>query len=214
MTSALLWDHDGVLVDTERLYLKATREQLAKVGIELSDELYRRYLLVDGTGAFHLAEQRGVPAEEINALKALRNRRYSELLASEPLLFPGVLALLKALARRYRMAIVTSSLREHFDTIHRTTGLPDFFELILTRECYERSKPDPEPYLTALTRMGLRAEQCLVIEDSERGLRAAKAAGLRCWVLPSSLTRGSSFEAADRLLDSHEQLFAALSSEL
>lgn len=108
------------------------------------------------------------------------------------------------------MAIVTSSQREPFDCIHRRGGILRHFELVLTREAYARSKPDPEPYLTALSRLGLPADECLVIEDSERGLRAAKAAGLRCWVVPSALTRGSRFEAADRVLADLNELRAAL----
>jgi HAD superfamily hydrolase (TIGR01509 family) len=210
MTVALLWDHDGVLVDTEGLYFQATREMLAKVDVTLTSELYRQYLLVEGTGAWHLAEQRGVSPSEIQALRAQRNLRYAQLLAQGDVLVPGVLPVLASLARRYRMAIVTSSQRDHFATIHRATGLPQHFELVLTRGDYVHSKPAPEPYLTALTRMQLRAEQCLVIEDSERGLRAACAAGLRCWVVPSQLTQGSSFSGAERTFANLAELCEAL----
>ena len=104
------------------------------------------------------------------------------------------------------MAIVTSSHRAHFEAIHRSTGLPQFFEFVLAREDYGLSKPDPEPYLSAVARLGLSAGECLVIEDSERGLRAAKAAGLTCWVIPSALTASSNFAAADRRFDSLAEL--------
>ncbi len=69
------------------------------------------------------------------------------------------------------------------------------------REDYGQSKPSPEPYLTAMQRNGLAAEECLVIEDSERGLRAALAAGLRCIVIPQGMTRGMDFTGALRQLD-------------
>ena len=214
MLQALLWDHDGVLVDTERLYFQATRELMAEAGVQLTEADYRRYLLVAGTGAWHLAAARGVPEVEIAALRRRRDQRYESLLRAEEVLIPGVLPLLAALQARVRMAIVTSSKRAHFDAIHERTGLPKHFELILAREDYARSKPDPEPYRTALERMRLSPEQCLVIEDSERGLIAAKAAGLRCWVVPSDLTRDSRFELADGRFESLSALSEALSALL
>ena len=65
----------------------------------------------------------------------------------------------------------------------------------------EEAKPAPEPYLRAVERLALAPERCLVVEDSERGLRAAKAAGLVCWVVPSELTRGGRFGDADAVLE-------------
>jgi HAD superfamily hydrolase (TIGR01509 family) len=210
MVRALLWDHDGVLVDTERLYFQATRELLASVGAVLDEATYRRLFLVAGTGAWHLAHERGCSEAEIAQLKRRRGERYTELLLTEQVLIPGVLALLAELRARFRMAIVTSSHREHFDAIHRHTGLPALFEFVLAREDYGSSKPDPEPYLTAVSKIGLPASECLAIEDSERGLRAAKAAGLDCWVIPSELTRHSDFARADRRFDNLAELRLAL----
>lgn len=206
----LLWDHDGVLVDTEGLYFRATHETLQSVGVSLSSEQYRQLFLVGGNGAWHLAEQHGVASQQLVQLKRQRNERYRQLLVQQDVLFPGALSLLSALAPHYRMAIVTSTLREHFDAIHERSGLPDYFELILTRGDYVLAKPAPEPYLTAMAKLGVTAAECLVIEDSERGLRAAKAAGLSCWVLPSPLTTGSSFHGAERTLRDLAELRDAL----
>lgn len=207
---ALLWDHDGVLVDTERLYFQANREVLAGVGATLSEADYRYYLLVAGTGTWHLAAARGCSAAEIAELKHRRDERYQELLRGEDVTIPGVAELLAELHPRVRMAIVTSSRRADFDTIHARTTLTRHFELILAREDYRAAKPDPEPYATAVGRLGLHASECLVIEDSERGLSAAKAAGLTCWVIPSSLTRDSDFSTADRRFEDLRSLRRSL----
>ena len=212
MWQAILWDHDGVLVDTERLYFQATREMLAQTGVELTAADYRRYLLVANTGAWHLAAERGYDEVAIAALRVRRDERYRNLRLDGDLVIPGVPELLARLHALTRMAVVTSSKRVHFEAIHTRTGLTRFFELILTREDYGASKPDPEPYRNALPRLGLRAAQCLVLEDSERGLSAAKTAGLPCWVVPSALTRDSSFALADRRFDSYEDLHNALLS--
>lgn len=197
---AILFDNDGVLVDTERLYFRANQEALASVGVTLDEATYVELFLRDGLGAWHLAEARGVDADGIEALRALRDARYFALLDEEEILVPGVARLLPELARRYRLAIVTSSEPGPFARTHARTGFLPHFELVLTKGDYPRSKPHPEPYLAAVARLGVPPSRCLVIEDSERGLRAAKAAGLRCWVVPSGLTLGGRFEAADAVL--------------
>ena len=210
MWKALLWDHDGVLVDTERFYLQANREVLAEMGVMLTDAQYRHYSLVAGTGVWHLAAERGQSAEQIAGLRHKRDERYQQLLRAEHVEIAGVGELLAELRPHIRMAIVTTSKRADFEAIHARTTLTQHFELILAREDYNAAKPDPEPYLTAVDRLQLRAADCLVIEDSQRGLTAAKAAGLTCWVIPSDLTRGSDFSAADRRFDHLAALRLAL----
>ncbi len=200
MFQAILFDNDGVLVDTESLYFRANREVLATAGVQLDEAAYVELYLRQGLGAFHLATERGLSDADVQALRAARNRRYIELVANEDILIPGVFDLVRRLSRQARLAIVTSAEPEPFARSHARTGLLSFFELVLTRADTLRAKPDPEPYLLALARLGVAAPQALVIEDSERGLRAAKAAGLACWVIPSGLTHGSDFSAADAVL--------------
>jgi HAD superfamily hydrolase (TIGR01509 family) len=108
--------------------------------------------------------------------------------------------------RRYRHTIVTSSLRRHFAIIHERTGFGKFFDFVVAEGDYTHYKPDPEPYAVAVKRSGFSARECLAIEDSPRGLQAAKAAGLACWVIPSELTRCGDFSAADKVLPSIGEL--------
>jgi HAD superfamily hydrolase (TIGR01509 family) len=197
---AILFDNDGVLVDTERLYFRANQEILASVGVTLAERDYVELFLRQGLGAWHLAEACGHDAAAIGALRAARDLRYGQLVAGAEVLIPGAAEVVAALAARYRLAIVTSSEPEPFAQTHARTGLLPHFELVLKKGDYARSKPEPDPYLTAVARLGLAPERCLVIEDSERGLRAAKAAGLACWVIPSGLTAASRFDAADAVL--------------
>ena len=200
MFEAILFDNDGVLVDTEALYFRANREALATVEVVLDETAYVEYFLRQGLGAWHLAEARGISPQGIAELRAARDRRYFQLVEEAEILIPGVADLLPRLGARFRMAIVTSSEPGPFARTHARTGLLPHFELVLTRVDYTNAKPDPEPYLCAVARLGVPAARCLVIEDSERGLRAAKAAGLACWVIPSGLTAGGDFGAADAVL--------------
>ena len=208
--AALLWDNDGILVDTEGLYFAATRAALATVGVDLDEALYLELFLREGRGAFHLARERGLDDAQIDALRTARDDHYARLLQTGPLVFAGAAQAVTTLAGRYRMAIVTSSERDHFHLVHRSTGLLPHFEFALTQGDYARAKPHPDPYLAALARIGLPAEACLVIEDSERGLRAARAAGIRCWAVPSRLARHGSFADAERVFDSLGALASAL----
>ena len=202
MFDAILFDNDGVLVDTEHLYFRANQEALAGVGIQLDADAYVQLFLREGRGAWHLARERGLGPGDIDALRAARDRRYFELVGSADVVIPGVADIVPALARRYRLAIVTSSEKGPFARTHARTGLLEHFELVLAQGDYARGKPEPDPYLRAVERLGVAGDRCLVIEDSERGLRAAKAAGLRCWVIPSGLTAGGRFEKADAVFDS------------
>ena len=201
-TDAIFWDNDGVLVDTERLYLAATRQVLASVDVPLTDEQYMELFLVQGIGAWHLVGAKGFSRNEIDQLRETRNSLYAQWLAQTPVVIEGVRDVLEALHGRFHMGVVTSSRKDHFDLIHQKTGLLKYFDFVLTSEDFARVKPDPEPYLKAIERSGFAPERCLAVEDSERGLAAAKAAGIRCIVVPTPLTRKSSFEGAHRVLGS------------
>ncbi|MCU0559198.1 MAG: HAD family phosphatase [Desulfobacterales bacterium] len=206
----ILWDNDGVLVDTEALYYAANRRVLQRLGVALSAEQYRDLYLREAVGGWHLAA--GLSAAQIAAHRSARDRLYEELLRSEPLAMPGAAEALHALAGRAVMGIVTSSRRAHFDLIHARTGLGPFFEFVVSGDDVARTKPDPEPYLRALAHAGRRPAECVAVEDSERGLRAAKAAGLECWVIPNGLSRGSDFGGADRVLTGIHEVPALLGS--
>ena len=185
-TRAILWDNDGILVDTEPLYYEANREVLAELGISLGHEEYRA---TDRQQAMQVA------------LRLRRNDRYAELIKERAGLFPGVRQTLEALAGRVRMAIVTSSNPDHFDLIHSRLGILHFFEFVLTGKDFARFKPHPDPYLLAAERMELQPADCLVVEDSARGLASAVAAGIPCAVIPHSLSAGADFSTASAVLD-------------
>jgi HAD superfamily hydrolase (TIGR01509 family) len=212
MIKAILWDNDGVLVETEHLYFQATQHVLNRIGIPLTEADYIQLFLVQGRGAWHLAEARGIPHSDIENLRNERNALYSERLAQAPRLTDGITEVLDALHGRYVMGIVTSSRKDHFDLIHRTTGVLKYFDFVLTADDFNRVKPDPEPYLLAVARSGIDPSACVAIEDSERGLQSATAAGISCIVVPTALTRSSRFAGAHRILNSISEIPAVLSA--
>ena len=210
MIKAIFWDNDGILVDTEHLYFQATRETMATAGVALSDEDHVEFFLRQGTGAWHLAEARGLSADAIVQLRDERNALYSRLLRAEARPIAGVADVLEALRGKYVMGIVTSSRKDHFDVIHETSGLLKYFDFVLTSGDFPRVKPHPDPYLMAIERSGVAPDECIAIEDSERGLEAATLAGIRCLAIPTALTRGCRFEGALRILADVSEVPAAL----
>jgi HAD superfamily hydrolase (TIGR01509 family) len=197
--TAIFWDNDGVLVDTEVLYYEANRQVLAGLGVELTVEQFRELYMKDTIGGWHLA---GLSPAAMEEKRSERNRVYSDLLRTRSFAVPGAAEVLEALAGRLATGIVTSSRRDHFELIHARTGFGRFFEFVVSCDDVRNTKPDPEPYLRALELSGRRPVECLAVEDSERGLAAAKAAGLECWVIPTALTRDGDFRTADRVLGS------------
>jgi HAD superfamily hydrolase (TIGR01509 family) len=206
----LLFDNDGVLVDTEPLFLRATRELLATIGIEVDAEVYREISLRRGASVFVLAEEQGATKQEIVDLRARRDDRYAELIAEGVETLVGVHQTLDRLHGLRPMAIVTSSGRAHFEQIHRQTELLRFFEFVLADGDYARHKPHPDPYLAAAARFEIDPARCLVIEDTERGLDAAHAAGMRCIAIPNALSAGGDFAKAEHTLGSMEELTSLL----
>ena len=200
----LLFDHDGVLVNTEPLYLQAIQEQLATLGITLRETDYIQNMAV-GADPWALARAAGCDEAMVDRLRDARDARYQQLLRTRPITIEGVDDLIAEVAEHFQLAIVTTSRDVDFDLIHaldgqpRTPTTPDVvrhMDFILKRSHYQNSKPDPQPYLLALARFGIEPSQALVIEDSERGLRSAVAAGIDCAAIYHPFTAGQRFAKA------------------
>ena len=177
-----------------------------------TEDEYIELFLVQGRGAWHLAEERGVAPLDVDRLREQRNALYGDWLAQAPRVIAGIAGVLDALHGKYVMGVVTSSRKDHFDVIHRSTDLLKYFDFVLTASDYSRVKPDPEPYVLAVERTGVGREACVAIEDSERGLESAKAAGVSCIVVPSGLNRGRTFVGARNVLQSVIDIPAALAA--
>jgi len=200
--NTILWVNDGILVDTEGLYFEATREAMAEFDIDLTPEQYRRYCLHDNRGAWHLAQARGHSRRDIDAARIRRNDRYTELLAAQSRVIDGVRETLEALHGRIRMGVVTSSMKCHYDVIHESTGLTDFFDFVIAADDVVETKPHPELYEKGLLAADARPNQAISIEDSFRGLCAATAAGIPCYVVPTDWTNDGDYSAAAAVLQS------------
>ncbi|MDX6360698.1 MAG: hypothetical protein QOH37_3752 [Nocardioidaceae bacterium] len=195
MKKYLLFDHDGVLVDTELWYFRAGERALADLGVTLDRSRYLRDMS-QGSATWRQARAAGFDEETINRQREVRDRYYQEYLRTEPIEIEGVVEALAELAPYLRMAIVTTARREDFEVIHDNRSISGFMEFVLTREDYTLSKPDPEPFLAGLQRFGATTDETLVVEDSARGLSSAVAAGIDCAIVHNDFTKTQDFAAA------------------
>jgi len=201
----ILWDNDGVLVDTEFWYFTATQRALAELGVTLPQHTYLQRM-AQGKSSWNLAAEAGVDANRIIMQRQQRDAWYEEYLLQEAIDIPGIEQMLEKLSKTHKMAIVTTSTSAHFELIHRNRKLTRFMDFVLTREDYVLSKPDPEPYILALKKFEAGAADCLVVEDSQRGLQAAIAAGIDCAVVYNAFTAGHDFSGARHRLNSIDEL--------
>ena len=196
MINTVLWDNDGVLLDTEILFFETTRAGFNRYGLDLTKEMWGRHYLGEGKSSREIAAHLGAERNRIKAMLDERNQQYREVLRKKPKLRPQVLETLNLLYGRVRMAMVTGSHRDQLQLMHRDSGLLEFFDAIVTGDECSQPKPHPELYLAGLKALGANAQNCIAVEDSPRGLAAARAAGIACIVVPTELTHGLDFVGA------------------
>lgn len=184
--AAVLFDMDGLMFDTETLAKRAWGRAIAEQGLEFRDEAYSRLIGRNMLDARDILIDAYGPDTPVDALHAARVR-YSDLEMEErgvPLK-PGLQTLLEALdALGMPRAMATSTSRDRAQWLLSRAGLSSRFRAVVCGDDIARGKPEPDIFLAAARRLGVPAEDCLVLEDSDPGLRAAHAAGMRSILVP------------------------------
>jgi HAD superfamily hydrolase (TIGR01509 family) len=192
--SAIIFDMDGVLVDSEPLHLRATNEVLALSDAELSAEDNRVYL---GTNEFSywtaLKERFELPGT-VESLMAVKHRATHRLLREELPVMDGVVEFVAAAASRgLKLAVASGSDRDLIDFVLAGSGLAPYIEAIAAGDEVAEPKPHPEIYLLAASRLGIDPAKAIVFEDSINGARSAVAAGMTCIRVITETTRHLAF---------------------
>jgi HAD superfamily hydrolase (TIGR01509 family) len=188
----VIFDFDGVLVDSEPLHVRAFQDILAAYGRTLTDEEYYASYIVYSDR--EVLERLLPPGEVLEAALAAKVRRYRELMEGGVPVFSDGLGLL-ARTDGWRVGLATGSSRREVERVLQSLRIHDRFATIVTREDCEKGKPDPEPFLRAARGLGLHPRQCVAIEDTPGGIQAAKAAGMACIAVTHSCPRESLTEA-------------------
>lgn len=188
---AILFDFNGVLVNDEPLHCEALIHTFAEFGLELDrDTYYREYLGFDDRECFRYGfGQAGRPTDPDSIADATerKNAYYGRRMRAGVPMVPGAIEFVRAAADAgLRLAIVSGALRREIDFALDATGLASRFELIVAAEDVPACKPDPAGYNQARNALALTPTDCVIIEDSLPGLKAARAAGIRCAMLTTS----------------------------
>ena len=196
---AVIFDFDGVIADTEPVHFESLRRTLAGIGIALTEsDYYATYLGFDDRGCILEAlrvNRRPITESVVQDLMRNKAAAYLNSIKDHLVIFPGVREFVQEAAAAYPIAIASGALRPEIELILEQAGLRKAFRHITSAEDVAKSKPDPQPFLHALAGLNrqqehsiLKAEACLVIEDSLPGIRAAKAAGMKVLAVANTHT--------------------------
>ncbi len=211
MIRALLFDFDGLIIDTESAIYQAWRELYEDHGHPLPVERWAQCVGTDFGAYDPKAELEMLTGKDFDwhNEEALRTKRVYELLKTFDAL-PGVRDRLKE-AKRLGLpcSIASSSPKSWIEPWLDQMDLRQYFANISSRDFVERIKPAPDLFLHAADKLGARPDEVIVFEDSLNGLKAASAAGMKCVVVPGPVTKHLAFEAAWQMLDSLETVTIA-----
>ena len=213
MISTVIFDLDGLLANTEALHRGAYQEVFSALGVELSDEEYEDHWIRRGKGIDAFVEQRNLVIDP-QLIRRRKARRYEEMVRSGVEPMPGARELLCSLKDRKRLALATSSYPMDACAVLVALGFMEFFSCVATKENVDRIKPYPDLFLHVADEMNAPPEQCLVIEDAEKGILAADAAGMKCIAIPNEHTRSNDFSKATLVLHSLDEINCELIDQL
>lgn len=207
MITTIIFDMNGVITDDEDFHELATKQAFEKVGLEVTPEIYRKFCLgrTDAAAFADLIKTYDIGNTQSTVLIADKSRLYMVLVKDNLRIYPGVVALIQTLSTNYRLALTTSSTYAEAYAIIDLLQLHDYFEVVVTSGDVRKGKPDPEPYLLTSEKLGVTSQECLVIEDSENGVKSAKAAGMKC-VAITNTEKPDKLQLADRILNGYLEI--------
>ncbi|MFT7616691.1 MAG: HAD superfamily hydrolase (TIGR01509 family) [Planctomycetota bacterium] len=190
----IIFDMDGVLIDSEPMHLEAANEVLGLEGAHLSALDNAEYLGCNEKLYWGALVERFSLANDPNYYIKLRHDVLVRMLREQLPIAAGVVNVLGDLSNRgCKLALASSSGRSLIDHVVDKGGMAEFFEVIASGDEVKNSKPDPEIFLLAAERLGAEPEDCLVFEDSANGIKAAIAAGMTCVRVETATTQGLTF---------------------
>jgi len=211
---AVIFDMDGLMIDSEGIYWSVGRQMAREYGKEVSDETLGRMMGRAPLESIELyAHELGL-TQLPEQLMRERDARVLEIFTRGTDPMPGLMDILESLRPRFRLAVATSARMSFVNVILGGMGLLHYFDILQTSDDIHRGKPDPEIYLLAMNKLGIQAQKCFVLEDSSNGSLAGKRAGAHTIAVPSQYTRSQDFHFVDYvardLLDAKSHIDAVI----
>lgn len=203
--AGVIFDLDGVIIDSEALQHRAYNLVLERFGIQVDAVVYGREWIAAGRGPEYAVRELGLPISA-GELRRLKNPVYHQLLRTEIALVPGAREALQRLHARFPLALATNSNAADVDFVLAHFAVRPLFTAIVTREHYSEAKPAPDAFATAAAQLGLPPARCAVIEDATKGMRAAAAAGCPCIAFPHDYTADNDTSTARAVIRTLDEL--------
>jgi HAD superfamily hydrolase (TIGR01509 family) len=203
--SALIFDLDGLLADTERLHCQAYQMTFLEQGITLQELDYCEHWVRFGRGITDWVTLNSLTVDPYS-LRLRKSEHYSALLTSSLRPMDGALELLDTLHGQIKLALASSSYRDAIDGVLAGLKIGHFFDVVVSGLDVPAVKPAPDIFLKAAHDLGVRPEECVVLEDAEKGVLAAHSAGMRCIAVPNEYTRHHDFSKATMVCSSLREI--------
>jgi HAD superfamily hydrolase (TIGR01509 family) len=211
---AILFDMDGLLVDSEPLHFSAHKQALSDHGIKITKEDYIQNGVSGGRRSFYEVMQIKYRKKiDINSVRKRKKEIYGELI-KQIQVFEGVKRIVELLHRDFRLAVVSNTHPEYIQKTLSHVGMEEYFETFSSAKELDHPKPFPDVYFAAMKKMQLTAAQCVALEDSSNGIEAAKSAGIKCIAIPNEFTKAQNLSNADIILNNIKEVDRALLEKL
>jgi len=189
-SKAVIFDMDGVLIDAKEWHYEALNRALGLFGYHINR--YEHLVTFDGLPTRHklamLTKDRGLPTGLHEVINGLKQKYTMEIVHREcKPLFQHEYALSRLKSRGYKLAVASNSVRNSVEIMMHKSGLDRFLDAMVSNEDVRHAKPDPEIYLMAMELLGVKPEECLVVEDNENGIQSARAAGCQVMIVQDVL---------------------------
>ena len=183
---AVLFDMDGVLIDARDWHYQALNQALSPFGLQIDRDAHLATFdgLPTRTKLDMLTKSRALP-RSLHGFVNLMKQKYTVDMVRQHChpVFQHQYALSQLKGAGYKLAVCSNSIRQSLELMMQRAGLDRFLDLMVSNEDVAKPKPDPEMYLSAMTKLSLAAEECIIVEDNEHGVRAAKASGAHVLVV-------------------------------
>ena len=204
MLRAVIFDMDGVIVDSQPYHFAVEDKMCREMGIDVSVEESHSFVGMAGAKVWGYLKNKHALKESIAELMAFENKArtayFSSLENVQPI--PGVVELLKGLKQHdIKTALASSSSVEVIEIFISKLGIKDYFQKIISGDAVENGKPDPDIFLYTATALGENPSDCLVIEDSANGVKAAKLSGMKCIGFRNANSGDQDLTLADMVID-------------
>jgi beta-phosphoglucomutase family hydrolase len=203
---AVLWDMDGVIADSARFHFAAWQEIFDSRGVKFSQADFTRLFGTRQDFIIRNILGEKLSQHDVDELSQQKESIYRDKFRGNVRAFPGAMKLLHILKdSNFKLALVTSAPRENIELICNELKLEGIFNTVVSGRDVTESKPSAQIYLLAAGRLGVKPEDCVVVEDSPFGIQGAKSAGMKCLAVATTHTR-QELEAADRVVNSLEEI--------